>query len=148
MSFEKPQIDETKKAHYSKDCTGDVCVGDEIIFMRAVFIGTYPKSKFSHYETIEASVIKDSYGAQAQQHTFTLKLKDSEETMLIKGRNVYKNGTWRKPWADEKKRQVALDEKHDRGEAARAVRDRRKSKPKDDDFEFCEFNFPDEEYFQ
>ncbi len=70
--------------------------------------------------TIEAIIEKDSYGYEKQQHTFSLRITHSEGCESIdvgklvcrKGRNVYRNGTYRKPWEDEEKRKIALDEKH------------------------------------
>ena len=106
---------------YTINCTGDCVVGDFVKFERAVFTGSYPRAKFSHNETIEGEITKESYGAAKQQHTFTIKLPDGDTTR-IKGRNLYRNGTMRKPWADESKRLVALQEKHKRGDAARAAR--------------------------
>ena len=107
------------------DCTGNCCVGDEIIFERAVFSGNYFKPKFSHFETIEGKIIKDSYGAEKQQHTFTI-LKEDGDKMRIKGRNLYKRGVKRKIWKDENKRKEVLDEKYKRGNEARKLRDERK----------------------
>ncbi|MBI5971447.1 MAG: hypothetical protein HY884_09875 [Deltaproteobacteria bacterium] len=46
-----------------------------------------------------------------------------------KGRNIYKNGTDRQLWTDEKARELAADEKHGRGKEARAERDYRKGIP-------------------
>ena len=56
-------------------------------------------------------------GAQAQQHTFTIALVGGGETR-IKGRNLYKHGIFRKPWADESARTTAANEKHARGDRA------------------------------
>jgi tetratricopeptide (TPR) repeat protein len=110
---------------YNIDCTGDVVVGDEVRFQRAVFSGNFRKPKFSHFEEVTGKITKDSYGDYRQQHTFTLELADGSKT-LIKGRNLYRNGCWRKPWMNEEDRQQALDEKHSRGESARADRNYRR----------------------
>lgn len=45
--------------------------------------------------------------------------------MMIKGRNLYANETYRKLWADEFQRSLAADEKHIRGTNARAAREYR-----------------------
>ena len=111
---------------YSIDCTGDVVVGDEITFERATFTGSWRRPKFAGNETITGKIIRDSYGAAKQQHTFTLELADGS-TMTIKGRNIYRNGVKRKPWADESARHDATAEKHQRGDAARRQREVRKS---------------------
>ena len=109
--------------HFSIGCTGDVVVGDRILFKEATFTGSYHKPRFAGYRTIAAKVLKDSYGKQRAQHTFTLQVIDSEGTTPIepgkiikrKGRNVYKQGTKREPWPNEDQRAFALDEKHVRG---------------------------------
>lgn len=114
-------------------CTGDVVVGDTIDFTEAVFGGSHRKPKFLGDRQIIAKVIGDSYGAKKQQHTFTLQVKHSEgeqpigsgKTIRRKGRNVYRNGTHRLRWNDERLRQSVADEKHERGDAARTDRDHR-----------------------
>ena len=108
----------------SLDATGDVVTGDEVTFERAVFKGSYRNPKFSHNETISGIVTKDSYGAEKQQHTFTI-LKDDGETIRIKGRNLYRNGVTRKQWIDEGKRREVAEAKHSRGDSARAKREQR-----------------------
>jgi hypothetical protein len=109
---------------YTINCTGDVCSGDEIAFERARFTGSYRRPQFDGFELICGRVERESYGAQRQQHTFTLRLPDGSTT-LIKGRNLYKNGVWRKPWPDESARVASLHEKHARGRVARAQKERR-----------------------
>lgn len=67
-------------------------------------------------ETVEALVIKESYGLQTAQHTFTLQRPDGSK-FRIKGRNLYANGVYRKLWRDESARKLVADEKHERGRA-------------------------------
>jgi len=118
---------------FTINCTGDVCTGDHIRFTEAVFAGSYRKPKFKGERVVEALVVRDSYGEAKQQHTFTLEVLASEgyeplqvgATIRRKGRNVYRNGTKRKPWADESQRGEALAEKHQRGDNARAAREHR-----------------------
>lgn len=109
---------------YSIDCTGDAVVGDEVRFSRATFTGSHRKPKFAGYEEVTWKIIKDSYGQGKQQHTFTVDT-GGEKPIRIKGRNLYREGTFRKPWVDESVRMSATDEKHRRGNAAREERDRR-----------------------
>jgi len=111
---------------YSVRCTGDVCIGDHIAFERATFSGSYRNARFAGFERIEGEVIRDSYGRDKQQHTFTLRHADGSESR-VKGRVMYREGTYRRPWPDETKRRDILDEKHRRGDTARAARDERKS---------------------
>lgn len=109
------------------DCTGDAITGDYVFFKKAIFIGNYPKSKFSHYENIEGLIIKDSYGKDKQQHTFTI--EDNKGNIIrIKGRNLYRNGCERLVWKDENKRDVQLEEKHQRGKEAKEKAELRKAK--------------------
>src|SRR3990172_9109340 len=109
------------------NCTGDVVVGDTVRFTEGVFsggsFGRFRRSaKHVGDRTITARVIRDSYGRDKQQHTFTLLVLMSEgcapiepgTQMTRKGRNVYRNGTERLEWDDESARQHVADEKHDR----------------------------------
>jgi hypothetical protein len=114
---------------YTICCTGDAVVGDEICFDRAMFTGSYRRPRFFGYERVEAVIVKDAYGDEKQQHTFTLRAGDGTK-MLIKGRNLYREGCWRKPWADESDRILAQQDKHLRGADARFDRAcRRESDP-------------------
>ena len=108
---------------YSFDVTGDACRGDQIAFARAVFSGSLWHPRFAGYEVVEATIIRDSYGAKKQQHTFSLLLKDGR-VVRRKARNVYRVITMAKP-RDLAEREEALREKHARGDAARAARDAR-----------------------
>lgn len=110
---------------YCIDTTGDVVVGDEVCFDRATFTGSFRNAKFAGFERIAGRVVRDSYGAQAQQHTFTIAMAGGGE-LRIKGRNLYKNGVFRKPWADPAARGEVADEKHARGDRARLARKERK----------------------
>ena len=111
---------------YTINVTGDAVTGDEVSFERATFSGSFRNAKFAGFERVSGRIIKDSYGADRQQHTFTLALPDGS-TLRIKGRNLYANGVWRKAWADESARKPVLDEKHARGDRARRARDERKA---------------------
>src|ERR1700748_1781983 len=110
---------------YRVICTGDVVVGDEVRFERATFTGNFRNAKFSGFERITGKIIRDSYGRDKQQHTFTIEL-NGRAIMIIKVRNLYKQGTWRKPWENESLRHAAAVEKHTRGSMARAAREARK----------------------
>lgn len=108
---------------YTIDCTGNCVANDEVRFKRAKFTGSWRNAEFSHHEIVEGKITKESYGAKTGQHTFTIKLPNGKKT-YIKGTNLYgsEGGVMRKPWADESKRLVALQEKYARGDAARAAR--------------------------
>lgn len=110
---------------YSVSCAGDACVGDEVRFERAVFAGSFRKPVFVGYELLTGVIVADSYGKAKQQHTFTIRTEDGSE-IRIKGRNLYRHGVWRKPWADEGERRKVLEEKHARGDKALAIREERR----------------------
>jgi hypothetical protein len=109
---------------YSICCTGDAVVGDEVRFDRALFGGSWRKPMFVGVELVTGKIIRDNYGVNKQQHTFTLHVggKRTGYEIRIKGRNLYRNGLWRKPWADEAARAAVAKEKHKRGASARAER--------------------------
>lgn len=109
---------------YTENITGDAAQGDKVAFVEAKFTGSFKSPKFSHFELVKGTIIKDSYGTDKQQHTFTLELEDGS-TKRIKGRNLYKYGTFAMP-RDVEERQAALDEKHERGTEARKIRDERR----------------------
>lgn len=119
------------------NCTGDVCKGDVVMFTQKVY------EKFSKVtrhgrrlgkRTIAGRVVKESYGAAKQQHTFTVEVLWSKGInrlpplfpLLVKGRNLYKLRTFRQHWSNESERRNVLAEKHKRGTAARLVRARKK----------------------
>jgi hypothetical protein len=106
---------------YCIGCHNDIVVSDYIAFNKACFSGSYRKPKFSHFELIKGVVIKESYGGEKQQHTFTIQQENGEK-LLIKGRNLYKNGVWRKAWEDENLRIPVALEKHERGSRARKMK--------------------------
>ncbi len=126
--------EETKKlafeAGFKIDCTGDACTGDFVFFRRSTFTGSFRSPKFSGYETIVGQIISDSYGSDRGQHTFTILIKGVhfDQKLLIKGRNLYGMGTFRKKWTKkqggEDGRQIVLDEKHDRGGVVRRAKAR------------------------
>ena len=130
--------------HFSIGCTGDVVKGDCIQFKESVFSGSYRKPKFKGERTIKAEVLSESYGDKKQQHTFTLRVIQSEgyepiepeKVIRRKGRNIYRNGTKRRPWENELARNQVLDEKHNRGEIARRERRYRIGELEPEDIDF------------
>lgn len=116
------------------DATGDVVAGDVIRFSETVWCGSLRKPRALGEREITAEVLGDSYGEAKQQHTFTLQVLSSTGYEALaegtkthrKGRNVYRNGTQWLVWLDEAARHRVAEEKHSRGDAARAVRRARK----------------------
>lgn len=115
-------------------CTGDVVAGDTILFEEGVFGGSFKRPKHLGSRFVTAEVVTDSYGDKKQQHTFTIVVIESSGYRPLaegvkttrKGRNIYRNGTLRLPWAAEELREAVLDEKHERGNKARATREDRR----------------------
>ncbi|KAJ4964892.1 hypothetical protein NE237_016741 [Protea cynaroides] len=114
-------------------CTGDVCRGDVVLFTQRVY-ARYDKvtrnGNVLGKRTIAGKVVKESYGAAKQQHTFTVEILWSKGfkslpplfPLLVKGRNLYRLKTFRQQWDDEEERSRVLTEKHRRGAAARHLR--------------------------
>ncbi|PHT45851.1 hypothetical protein CQW23_15009 [Capsicum baccatum] len=82
---------------------------------------------------VAGRIVKESYGAKKQQHTFTVEVLWSKgekplpplHPLLIKGRNLYRLKTLRQKWDDEAERLKILSEKHARGSVARSNRETR-----------------------
>lgn len=114
--------------------TSSIVAGDTVRWTESVFEGQYPNSRFVGKRTITATIKNESYGADKQQHTFTLICVSAEgseaprpgDKLRRKGRNLYRFGVERLKWDDEAARKMVADEKHARGKEARAARDRRK----------------------
>src|SRR3989344_2925357 len=90
------------------DCGGDACTGDTILFVEDVWSEYGDDAEILGQRTIMARVIRESYGAEKQQHTFTLEVLGCEghspysvgDRILRKGRKIYRNGTHRLKWDD------------------------------------------------
>nr|KYP66657.1 Zinc finger CCCH domain-containing protein 62 [Cajanus cajan] len=115
------------------NCTGDVCMGDVVLFRQKVyekFDKVTRRGKLLGNRTVAGRVVKESYGAAKQQHTFTVEVLWSSgvrklpplSPLLVKGRNLYKQKTYRQRWKNEADRIEVLCEKHKRGAAARSRR--------------------------
>ncbi|KAM3363546.1 zinc finger CCCH domain-containing protein 62 [Capsicum galapagoense] len=127
------------RSSFAINCTGDVCKGDVVLFTQKVY-KNFDKlrrgGKLLGKRTIAGRIVKESYGAAKQQHTFTVEVLWSQGVkqlpllfpLLVKGRNLYKLKTFRQRWKDEDERLEILAEKHKRGDAARSIRATRKSK--------------------
>ncbi|KAL2620536.1 hypothetical protein R1flu_000741 [Riccia fluitans] len=120
-------------ATFTINCTGDVCKGDVIKFKQKVYKKFSVVKKGANavgQRTVVGRVVKESYGEKKQQHTFTVEVLwssgykplPSMHQLLVKGRNLYRLRTYRQIWEDERLRRIILDEKHERGDAARSKR--------------------------
>ncbi|XP_022158231.1 zinc finger CCCH domain-containing protein 62 [Momordica charantia] len=130
--------DENGEAQYPRssfvvNCTGDVCRGDVVLFTQKVYAKFDKVTRHGGLigkRTVAGRVVKESYGATKQQHTFTVEVLWSRGVrklpplypLLVKGRNLYKLRTFRQLWNDEAERLQVLAEKHKRGAAARSLR--------------------------
>ncbi|KAI7726819.1 hypothetical protein M8C21_019516, partial [Ambrosia artemisiifolia] len=120
------------------NCKGDACTGDIVMFEQNVYEMFNVASRSATgppcgQRTVAGIIVKESYGAAKQQHTFTIEVLWSKGTkplpplhpLLIKGRNLYRLKTMRQRWKDESERQKILSEKHARGNVARTNRETR-----------------------
>ncbi|KAL6642975.1 hypothetical protein ACP70R_021156 [Stipagrostis hirtigluma subsp. patula] len=116
------------------NCKGDACKGDVVMFEQNIYKRKKgaPRGvkRLCGQRTNAGRIIKESYGTEKQQHTFTIEIFWSKgykpwpplHPLLIKGRNLYKDKTMRQPWPDEEERKRVLQEKHARGFVARKKR--------------------------
>nr|XP_009414827.1 PREDICTED: zinc finger CCCH domain-containing protein 62-like isoform X1 [Musa acuminata subsp. malaccensis] len=120
------------------NCKGDACTGDVVMFEQNVYEMFSIASRSATgppcgIRLVAGRIVKESYGAAKQQHTFTIEVlwSKGEKTLpllyplLIKGRNLYRFKTMRQRWDDEENRRKVLQEKHARGSFARFSRDNR-----------------------
>ncbi|KAG7011172.1 Zinc finger CCCH domain-containing protein 62, partial [Cucurbita argyrosperma subsp. argyrosperma] len=86
---------------------GDVCRGDTVLFTQKVyakFDKVTRRGGLIGKRTVAGRVVKESYGASKQQHTFTVEVLWSRGVrklpplypLLVKGRNLYKLRTFRR----------------------------------------------------
>ncbi|KAI3671663.1 hypothetical protein L1987_87403 [Smallanthus sonchifolius] len=120
------------------NCKGDACTGDVVMFEQNVYEMFNIASRSASgppcgQRIVAGRIVKESYGAAKQQHTFTIEVLWSKGTkplpplhpLLIKGRNLYRLKTMRQRWEDENERRIILSEKHARGNVARTNREAR-----------------------
>ncbi|CAK8539759.1 unnamed protein product [Lathyrus sativus] len=121
------------RSSFNINCTGDVCMGDVVLFKQKVYEKFSKMTRHGRVignRTVAGRVVKESYGAAKQQHTFTVEVLWSSgarklpplSPLLVKGRNLYKQKTYRQRWKNEADRVKVLSEKHRRGAEARFVR--------------------------
>ncbi|CAI9757728.1 unnamed protein product [Fraxinus pennsylvanica] len=120
------------------NCKGDACTGDVVMFEQNVYEMFSIASRSANgppcgTRVVAGRIVKESYGAAKQQHTFTIEVLWSKgekplpplHPLLIKGRNLYRLKTMRRRWEDEGERQKIISEKHARGSMARSDREAR-----------------------
>lgn len=102
--------DAIKAAGYTVDCAGDVVVGDTVCWSENVFAGSLRQPQRLGQRTIEATVTSGTTLFVLTVLAVTGTVLESEcnitpGTVLRRtARNLYRHGTWRKPWADESAR--------------------------------------------
>ena len=112
--------------------TRDIVEGDILIFVEAVFTGSFRNPKYVGDRTILATVKKESYGADKGQHTFTLIVHDCEginaneilakDTIRRKGRNLYKECYHVGSLYSSEERSEKAEDKHERGNRVREIK--------------------------
>ncbi|XP_021828463.1 zinc finger CCCH domain-containing protein 62-like isoform X2 [Prunus avium] len=120
------------------NCKGDACTSDVVMFEQNVYEIFDIASRSGRgppcgTRIVAGRIVKESYGAAKQQHTFTIEVLWSKgekplpplHPLLIKGRNLYRLKTLRQRWEDEGERQKVLMEKHSRGSLARTAKEAR-----------------------
>ncbi|XP_065867923.1 zinc finger CCCH domain-containing protein 62-like isoform X1 [Euphorbia lathyris] len=120
------------------NCKGDACKGDVVMFEQNVYEMFSIASRSASgppcgTRIVVGRIVKESYGAAKQQHTFTIEVLWSKgekplpplHPLLIKGRNLYRLKTLRQKWEDEGQRQKVLLDKHARGSLARGLKTER-----------------------
>ncbi|XP_020275484.1 zinc finger CCCH domain-containing protein 62-like isoform X2 [Asparagus officinalis] len=126
------------RSSFVLNCKGDACTGDIVMFEQNVYEMFSIASRSATgppcgTRVVIGRIVKESYGAAKQQHTFTIEVLWSTgekplpplHPLLIKGRNLYRLKTMRQRWADEEERRKVLQEKHSRGFVARCSRETR-----------------------
>ena len=131
-----------KKDNQWLDGESNCCAGDVIKFKEDVL----ERVRINHFgklawrpagsRVITAEIIRESYGTEKQQHTYTLRVISVEgyradevvgrEKLLRKGHNIYRNGIDRLEGVDDGTRRTVLEEKNGRGADARAERNYRR----------------------
>lgn len=94
-------------ADYSIEATGQAVIGDEVRFQRARFAGGFKTPKLAGYDTVTGTITAETNRDKPERHTFTILTADGTETRIT-GRNLYRNGLYRKPWGDEAQRAEAI----------------------------------------
>lgn len=110
----------------------NLTTGCAITWEETVFGGSPRKPVVLGTRTVSGTIVKESYGAAKQQHTFTIEVSactgyepiEAGAKVMRKGRNLYGNLTAIELPADHAERAA---EKAVRGEAARAARSRRRA---------------------
>lgn len=68
----------------------NIVVGDEILWVEAIFSGSFRNATFEGFAAFQGVIEKESYGAEKAQHTFTIRLADGT-TKRKKGRTIFKH---------------------------------------------------------
>jgi hypothetical protein len=68
----------------------NIVIGDRILWVEAIFSGSFRNAKFEGFSAFEGVIEKESYGSEKAQHTFTVRLADGT-TKRKKGRTIFKH---------------------------------------------------------
>lgn len=97
------------RAVYTQVVSGNVCVGDEICFIRENKITFGEETRISGYSVIKAVVIRDEY---KKRHEFVMAVDRSRFENFLAS-SVYQYGTYAIPRGEEN-RKLFLAEKYER----------------------------------
>lgn len=111
----------------------DIVKNDIIRFSEPIFEVVRGKVTYQGNRYIEAFVMNDSYGKKKMQHTFSLKIINSDyftfgSVIRRKGRNIYKREPERKLWEDENLRNLYILDKRERKEKTKQLVEKTKEK--------------------
>lgn len=104
---------------YQFNAVGDCRPGDLIAFVKRLSArGAVSRhgafgNLVSGYQIVEGQIVKEFGANDSRQHTFTV-LMECGERVLIKARNLYAVGVWRKAWSDESQRAEITSKRNNR----------------------------------
>lgn len=90
------------------DGKNNFVIGDDVRLERKLYHGDSMGFFRTGEEIVTGRLVRESWGLQ--NLTVFIQALDSGLTIKIDSRNLYRYGTYRKPWPDELARQAALDE--------------------------------------
>ncbi|MCM8827588.1 MAG: hypothetical protein NC904_08770 [Candidatus Omnitrophica bacterium] len=111
----------------------DIVQNDIIKFYEEVYERVGNKYKYRFLRYIKALVVNESYGKKRMQHTFTLKVIDSDyynsgTIIMRRGRNIYSNDPKRLLWEDENLRSKYIMLKREKKNKVKEEYEKRKEK--------------------
>ncbi|KAI3726264.1 hypothetical protein L1987_66061 [Smallanthus sonchifolius] len=105
------------KSSFSINCTGDAHNGDIVLFKEHAYMGG---NKGGKKRTVAGRIVKVRQCESKDKHKFLIKVlwttpsinNRRPSTLLVRSHNLYKFGTFRRPWRNEANRSKMFKEKH------------------------------------